>query len=96
MYVYKSVAESRAANAVIGAFSLAAQDRAVTEGGKAPVSPCVPLCAILLRKPSVYTLSPVKANVGRLCERLKNAMKCVLEQRCGGNFLALFAGTVLS
>ena len=66
MYVYKSVAESRAANAVIGAFSLAAQDRAVTEGGKAPVSPCVPLCAILLRKPSVYTLSPVKANVGRL------------------------------
>ena len=53
MYVYKSVAESRAANAVIGAFSLAAQDRAVTEGGKAPVSPCVPSCAIFLRKPSV-------------------------------------------
>ena len=96
MYVYKSVAESRAANAVIGAFSLAAQDRAVTEGGKAPVSPCVPLCAILLRKPSVYPLSPVKANVGRLCERLKNAMKCGLEQRCDGNFLAIFAGTVLS
>ena len=66
MYVYKSVAESRAANAVIGAFSLAAQDRAVTEGGKAPVSPCGPLCAILLRKPSVYPLSGVIANVGRL------------------------------
>ena len=31
-----------------------------------PVSPCEPLCAILLRKPSVYPLSPVKANVGRL------------------------------
>lgn len=30
------------------------------------VSPCVPLCAIFLRKPSVYPLSPVKANVGRL------------------------------
>ena len=31
----------------------------------APVSPCVPLCAIFLRKASVYPLSPVKANVGR-------------------------------
>ena len=61
----------------------------------APVSACEPLCAILLRKPSVYPLSPVKANVGRLCERLKNAMKCGLEQRCGGNFLAIFAGTLL-
>ena len=30
-----------------------------------PVSPCVPLCAIFLRKPSVYPLSLVKANVGR-------------------------------
>ena len=83
MYVYKSVAESRAANAVIGAFSLAAQDRAMTEGGKAPVSACEPLCAIFLRKPSVYPLSSVKANVGGL------------GQRCGGNFLAIFAGTVL-
>ena len=61
----------------------------------ARVSACEPLCAILLRKPSVYPLSPVKANVGRLCERLKNAMKCGLEQRCSGNFLAIFAGTVL-
>ena len=60
-----------------------------------PVSACKPLCAILLRKPSVYPLSPVKANVGRLCERLKNAMKCGLEQRCAGNFLAIFAGTIL-
>ena len=40
-----------------------------------PVSPCEPLCAIFLRKPSVYPLSPAKANVGRLCEKLKNAMK---------------------
>jgi len=44
----------------------AAQDRAVAGGGKAPVSPCVPLCAILLRKPSVYPLLGAKANVGRL------------------------------
>ena len=34
-----------------------------------PVSPCEPLCAILLRKPSVYPLSRMKANVGRLCRR---------------------------
>ena len=44
----------------------AAQDRAVAGGGKAPVSPCEPLCAILLAKASVYPISPVKANVGRL------------------------------
>ena len=31
-----------------------------------PVSACKPQCAILLRKPSVYPLSLVKANVGRL------------------------------
>ena len=43
----------------------------------------------------VYPLSPAKANVDRLCKRLKNAMKCGLEQRCAGNFLAIFAGTVL-
>ena len=29
------------------------------------VSPCKPLCAILLAKASVYPLSPAKANVGR-------------------------------
>ena len=45
-----------------------------------PVSPCKPLCAILLRKPSVYPLSPVKANVGRLCEKLINGMKNDLRQ----------------
>ena len=39
------------------------------------VSPCVPLCAIFLRKPSVYPLSGVRANVGRLCEKLKSGMK---------------------
>ena len=60
--------------------------------GNAPVSPCEPLCAIFLRKPSVYPLSPAKANVGRLCEKLKIGMKSDLEQRCGGNFLAIFVG----
>ena len=34
-----------------------------------PVSACKPLCAIFLREPSVYPLSLVKANVGRLCRR---------------------------
>ena len=63
---------------------------------EAPVSACEPLCAIFLRKPGVYPLSLVKANMGRLCEKLKDAMKSGLEQRCAGNFLAIFAGTVLS
>ena len=61
----------------------------------APVSPCKPLCAIFLRKPSVYPLSPVKANVGRLCEKLKIGIRSSLKQRCGGNFLAIFAEMVL-
>ena len=63
---------------------------------KARVSPCKPLCAILLRKPSVYPLSPVKANVGHLYEKLKTGMKSGLKQRCDGNFLAIFTGTILS
>ena len=65
MYVYKSMAESRVTNAALRAISLAAQSPAVSEGGKATVLPCVPLCAIFLRKPSVYPLSPAKANVDR-------------------------------
>ena len=77
---------------MIGAISLAAQDHIVAGGGKAPVSACEPLCAIFLRKPSVYPISGVKANVGRLCEKLKIGMRNGLEQRCGGNFLAIFVG----
>ena len=60
-----------------------------------PVSACKPLCAILLAKASVYPLSGMKANVSRLCEKLKNAMKSGLEQRCDGNFLAIFVGMLL-
>ena len=66
----------------------------MAERRKAPVSPCVPLCAIFLREPGVYPLSHMKANVGRLCEKLKNAMKSGLGRSCSGNFLAIFAGTV--
>ena len=61
-------------------------------GGKAPASACEPLCAIFLRKPSVYPISGVKANVGRLCEKLNIGMRNGLDQRCGGNFLAIFVG----
>ena len=67
----------------------------MVRGEKAPVSACKPLCAIFLREPSVYPLSPVKANVGHLWEKLKNAMKSGLEQSCDGNFLTIFTGTVL-
>ena len=67
----------------------------MVEGGKARVSPCEPLCAIFIRKASVYPLSPVKANVGHLCEKLKIGIRSGLKQRCDGNFLAIFAGTLL-
>ena len=60
-----------------------------------PVSACKPLCAIFFRKASVYPLSGVKANVDHLCEKLKNGMRSGLEQHCGGNFLAIVAGTLL-
>ena len=60
-----------------------------------PVSACEPLCAILLAKVSVYPLLLVKANVGRLCEKLKNALKSDLEQRCNSNFLAIFVEVIL-
>ena len=63
-----------------------------TQSEMRPVSACKPLCAIFLRKPSVYPLSCVKANVDRLYEKLKSGMRNGLEQRCGGNFLAIFAG----
>ena len=39
----------------------------------------------------MYPLLLVKANVGRLCEKLKNALKSGLEQRCNSNFLAIVA-----
>ena len=59
------------------------------------VSPCEPLCAIFLRKASVNPLSGVEVNVGHLCEKLKNAMKSGLEQRCNSNFLAIFVEAIL-
>ena len=38
----------------------------------APVSPCKPLCAIFLRKPSVYPISSAKANMSRSCQRRRS------------------------
>ena len=60
------------------------------------VSACEPLCAIFLREPGVYPFLPMKANVGRLYEKLKIGIRSGLKQRCGGNFLAIVAGTILS
>ena len=47
MYVYKSVAESGITDTAFRVISLVAQDCAVDERGKAPVSACKPLCARL-------------------------------------------------
>ena len=54
------------------------------------------VCDLSPRAECVCPLSLVKANVGRLCEKLKIGMKDGLKQRCGGNFLAIVAGTILS
>ena len=43
----------------------------------------------------MYPLSPVKANVGHLCEKLKIGMRSGWGQRCDGNFLTIYAGTIL-
>ena len=95
MYVYKSTVESGVANAAFRAILLAAQSQAVIAEGKAPVSACEPLCAILLAKASVYPLSGVRANVGCLCEKLKIGMRSGWGQRYSGNFLAIFGKCLL-
>lgn len=50
---------------------MAAQDRAVAEGGTPSVSECEPSCAIFARESSVYSISGVKANVGHLWAKSK-------------------------
>ena len=57
----------------------------------APVSACGTLCAILLAKASVYPLSPAKANVGHLWEKLKIGMRNGWGQSCGGIFADFFS-----
>ena len=62
--------------------------------GRGREGPCFAVCAVvcdsLSRAGCVYFLSPVKANVGHLCEKLKNGIRSGLKQRCNGNFLAIF------
>ena len=41
-----------------------------------PVSPCVPLCAIFLREPRVYSLSPAKTNVERFVDDCAKTIFC--------------------
>ena len=48
------------------AISLATQEHAVAEGGEASVSACGPLCAIVLKQPSVYSLLTVNTKAKRL------------------------------
>ena len=84
MYVYKSVAEYKVFRWRHKAALWSREGRPLFRR----VSRCV-------RSFSVYPLSPAKANAGHLCEKLKNGMRSSLEQHCGGNFLAIFAGTVL-
>ena len=52
------------------------------------------VCDSLSRAGCVPTFA-CEANVGHLCEKLKNGMKSGLGQSCSGNFLTIFAGTVL-
>ena len=54
------------------------------------------MCDFSQRAECVCPLSLVKANVGRLCEKLKIGIRSGLKQRCAGNFLAIVAGTILS
>ena len=52
------------------------------------------MCDLSLKGECVPTFA-CEANVGRLCEKLKSAMRSGLKQRCNGNFLAIFAGVFI-
>ena len=96
MYVYKSVAESRLQMRRSEQFHWRHKALLWTREGRPlfhRVSRCVRSFA---ESRVVYPLSPAKANVGHLCEKLKNAMKSGLGQHCDGNFLEIYAGTILS
>ena len=53
------------------------------------------MCDFLSEGECVYLFLPAKVNVGRLCEKLKIGIRSSLKQRCGGNFLTIYAGTIL-
>ena len=92
MYVYKSTVESGVANAAFRAILLAAQSHAVPAEGKAlfrRVSRCVRFFS------EGRVCVPAFGGEGKrgpFVREVENAMKSGLKQRCGGNFLAIFAG----
>ena len=47
----------------------------MAEGGKDPVSPCVPLCAILLAKASVYPPQPFETSVAAFVPEVLKAVR---------------------
>ena len=84
MYVYKSVAEYKVFRWRHKAALWSREGRPLFRR----VSRCVRSFA---ESRVVYPLSPVKANVSRLGEKLKIGIRSGLKQRCGGNFLAIVA-----
>ena len=88
MYVYKSVAEYKVFRWRHKAALWSREGRPLFRR----VSRCVRSFA---ESRVVYPLSPVKANVRRLGEKLKIGIRSGLKQRCDGDFLAIFAGTLL-
>ena len=59
---------------LLGAISLAVKVALCSQKGR-PLFRRAPLCVIFLGESSVYSISPVKSNVGRLCKKLKIGMR---------------------
>ena len=77
---------------LLEAISLAVQGRAVAGGGKAPVSACEPLCARLGGRVACVPTFTRESERGPFVREVENAVRNGWEQRCDGNFLAIFAG----
>ena len=66
-------------------------------GREGPLFRRVCRCVRFFEQSRVCTrCSPLKRTLRRLWEKLKDAMKSGLKQRCDGNFRTIFAGTILS
>ena len=68
----------------------------MVKGGNAPVSACEPLCARLGGRVACVPTFTRESERGPFVREVENAMRNGWEQRCDGNFLAIFAGTILS
>ena len=76
---------------LLGAISLAVKSRSVFAEGKAPVSPCKPLCAIFLRKPSVLDLAR-EIKRGPFVREVENRNeKRLVDKIYGGSFTDFFS-----